>query len=331
MRSYIEQHQILFVFFASVAAIVAWYFRYLIALAFASYIIATGMQVVVLWLQGKGLPRWGAIVVAYFTLALFLLVAVIFVTTSLAGNLNSFVSEFPSVIERVSKFIEGTGIPTINVSDLFDDARQVLMQGVTSGASALFGVLLAFVASVYLITRWDAIHTGLVMMFGSRYVDDMKAFFNRTQNALGHWIIGQLSLSLIVGTLTFIGLTILGIPFAAVLAVFTGFLEIVPNIGPIVAAVPAILVGLSVSSTDALLVTGLYVLVQQLENNLITPLIMKRAVHVDPLLVIFGTLAGLTVAGVVGALLSVPLIKVAQIAWATFIVNDSAAGEEPAR
>ncbi len=124
---------------------------------------------------------------------------------------------------------------------------------------------------------------------------------------------GQIVLSLIIGLGSFIALTILQIPYALPLAILTGFMEVVPVIGPIISAIPAILLGYLVSPILALWVALAYFIIQQLENHLIVPQVMKHAVGLNPLVVILAVAVGGRLLGISGALLAVPITVVIQI------------------
>ena len=118
----------------------------------------------------------------------------------------------------------------------------------------------------------------------------------------------------IIGVLTYLGLIALGIPYALPLAIFAGILEIVPGIGPIVSSIPAILLGFTVSPVMAAAVAALYFLIQQLENNLIVPNIMRRVAGVNPLVTMVSIAIGLKLAGVLGAILAVPIVILFHVA-----------------
>ena len=136
---------------------------------------------------------------------------------------------------------------------------------------------------------------------------------NRIQIKMGGWLRGQLILMLIVGTLSFIGLTILGVPYALVLAVFAGLAEFVPFLGPIIAAVPAVFFAFSDSPWKAVGVIIFYTVLQQLENQVIVPKVMQKAVGLNPIVVITVMLVGAKVAGLMGILLAVPATTIAWI------------------
>ena len=127
---------------------------------------------------------------------------------------------------------------------------------------------------------------------------------------MGSWVRGELTLMLAVGIFTYIGLSILGVEIALPLAILAGILEIVPNIGPIISAVPAVLVALTIHPLTALATASLYFLVQLAENNFLVPKIMQKAVGVNPLISILGLMIGFRLAGPAGAILALPSIIV---------------------
>ena len=127
------------------------------------------------------------------------------------------------------------------------------------------------------------------------------------------WLRGQLILVLIIGALSFIGLTILQVKYALVLAMIAGISELIPYVGPIIGAIPAVFLASSQSLFKAGLVIILYVVIQQLENQIIVPKVMQRSVGLSPLVIIIVMLIGARLAGVVGLLLAVPTATIATI------------------
>jgi predicted PurR-regulated permease PerM len=138
-----------------------------------------------------------------------------------------------------------------------------------------------------------------------KYVSDI---ISKIQHRLGYWLRGQLLLSLIIFCLTYIGLTILGVKYALILALIAGIFEIVPFLGPIISAIPGIFFAFTIQGFGtAIWVVLLYFIIQQLENNLIVPKVMGKSTGLNPLVVILAILVGARLGGIVGALLAVPV------------------------
>ncbi|MBI2420934.1 MAG: AI-2E family transporter, partial [Candidatus Levybacteria bacterium] len=131
----------------------------------------------------------------------------------------------------------------------------------------------------------------------------------------GAWLRGQVFLSFVIGFITWISLTVVGIEYALPLALLAGMLEVIPTLGPIIAAVPAVIVAFAVSPATAALVTVVYVIIQLAENNILVPKIMQKAVGLNPVAIIVAILIGGKVLGILGALLSIPFLSVLIIVY----------------
>ncbi len=173
-------------------------------------------------------------------------------------------------------------------------------------------IIFLLVLTFYLILERESLKSRSAALFVGRE-ERMKRLMIQIEEKLGSWFRGQLFLSLVIGVITYIGLIILGIPYALPLAVIAGILEIVPVIGPIISAIPAILISLTISPILSVGVAAMYFVIQQLENHLIVPQVMKRAVGLNPLVVILAIAIGSRLLGFAGALLAVPIAVVLQI------------------
>jgi predicted PurR-regulated permease PerM len=143
--------------------------------------------------------------------------------------------------------------------------------------------------------------------------------WKRAQKKIGLWMQGQILLSVIVGLLVYLGLLIIGIPYALLLSVFTAIAEIIPIFGSLLAGAVAAMVGYSGGGVPlAAIVVGLYIVMNQFESNLIYPLIVKKVIGIPPLLVIVALIAGYTLAGFLGVVLSVPIAAVVLEALSDF-------------
>lgn len=152
------------------------------------------------------------------------------------------------------------------------------------------------------------------------YRPEIAILLHRLNKTWRAYLRGQLYLMIIIGALTWLGATAIGLPGAFALAVIAGVLELIPNLGPFLAAIPAVIVALIQGSTYlpvnnlvfALIVIGLYVLIQQIENSFLVPRILGEAVDLHPLVVLIGVIVGTSVAGILGALLAAPVIASAR-------------------
>jgi len=186
-----------------------------------------------------------------------------------------------------------------------------------SAVANIFGGILSFILIVVFSFYFTVIRNGiddfLSVITPHKYQKYILDLGDRSRNKIGLWMQGQLLLAVIVGVLVFLGLTILGVKHALLLAVVAAMFEIIPVFGPILAAVPAVALSfLDGGLTLGLLVIALYVIVQQFESHLIHPLVVTRVVGVPPLLVILSIIVGAQLAGFLGILLSVPIAATIQ-------------------
>ena len=180
--------------------------------------------------------------------------------------------------------------------------RQVL--GLLSG---LLDVLMILLLALYITTDGPRIGRYLRTFLPPDRHEQAARITSRIFVRLGGWVSGQILLCVTIGLVSWVGLTIIGVPYAVVLALIAGILEAVPNVGPIIAAVPAVLVALLYSPWQGLAVLILYILIQQLENYILVPRIMSRAVELHPLAVLLALMVGSELMGVLGAVLAVPV------------------------
>lgn len=188
-----------------------------------------------------------------------------------------------------------------------------LAGSVVTGAAAL---ILTLLYSIYFSLDTNKLGPRFLRVVPEAYRPEIATLMNRLSATWRAYFRGQFILMFTVGMITLIGNTALGLPGAFSLAVIAGLLELVPNFGPFLAAVPAVMVALLQGSTYwgvnhfifALVVIGFYVLVQQVENNFIVPRVLGEAVELHPLVIMGGVVIGASVAGVVGALLAAPVI-----------------------
>ena len=190
----------------------------------------------------------------------------------------------------------------------------------TNIAGAVFTSILTFfvtlLSSIYMTVDAPKFTQRLLNIVPAPYRSEIAILLKRLNQTWRAYLRGQLYLMVIIGVLTWLGATAIGLPGAFALAVIAGVLELIPNLGPFLAAVPAVVVALIQGSTYlpvnnlvfALIVIGLYVLIQQIENTFLVPRILGEAVDLHPLVVLIGVIVGTNVAGILGALLAAPVI-----------------------
>ena len=225
-------------------------------------------------------------------------------------GLNDYIKEINFSLQEASQLVQQMG-----------QSVGVAFNIVTSAFNGLFTVVTLFMVSFYLMLEREDLHKKMSWFTSDKkIIERVEIFINQAEEQLGGWVRGQLLLMLTIGIVTFIGLTVLRIPYALPLALAAGLLEILPNLGPTLAAIPAIAIAyISFGPVSALLALIFYVIVQQLENNLLVPKIMAANAHVNPLVAIVTILIGVEIGGVVGAFLAIPIYIVIRLIYSTFL------------
>ncbi len=288
----------------------------ILIIIFISFIIMAALSPFSDFLIRKRIPRILSVLIPY-TITIAILVLLIFpLIPFFISQIQLLFNNFPKYIDQVARTfnlqIDASGIKNVFESDINALSKNVL--SVTGQIfSGFFSTLTVFVISFYLMLQREMLRKQLISLWPKKYQESALRTMTQIENKIGWWLRGQLVLSFSIGFCTWLGLTLLGLPFALPLGLLAGILEIVPTIGPIVSAVPAIIVALTISPGLAISVVIFYILLQMLENNLLVPKIMQKAVGLNPIVVIVGVLIGSKFLGIPGALLAVPFIAMTLI------------------
>lgn len=191
-----------------------------------------------------------------------------------------------------------------------------------SVVSNLVSVLTVMVFAFYMLLSRGQLDGQLENFFGEGRRKQIAEIITELELRLGGWARGQLTLMLIIGVTTFIGLTILGIPYALPLAILAGILEMIPYLGPVVAAVPSILIGFGISPVAGLGVLIMAFLIQQLENYVLVPKVMEKSVGVSPIITLIALAVGARLAGITGMIISIPLVITLQVVLKKYLIRD---------
>ncbi len=304
-------HRTVIFIFAFVAGV--WFLmqiRDILYLLFIAFLLMTAIRPLVEWLAARRVPRFLAILLIYIFIFGFVGVSFGSAVPSLIAESNRLVNVLPTFVTRFLPYINvDVQSFTQQIAPLGENLFRVTL-GIFSNIVSLFTVLVF--AFYFLIERRNA-EAILTDTMGKEAAKWVIEIIKEVEIRLGAWVRGQLLLMTIVGVLVYIGLTILRVEYALPLAILSGILEILPIIGPNVAAIPGILVALTVSPLLAVSVAALYFLVQQVENNIIVPQVMKRSVGFSPLVTIVALMVGGRLAGVAGAALAVPAVLTFQV------------------
>ena len=300
--------------------------RQILVFVFFSIILLSALLKPVEWLNVRRIPRVLSILFVYIILIAVISFIVGIIIPPLISQTSDFISKLPQIISKINDFLVFYQIPVQNLSDILTRQIQAVIGNLISISTAIFSsiflLITIFVFTFYLLLEHKSAIKFIASPFSGKQEKKVSSTISKVEAGLGSWVRGQIALSFIVGILIFIGLTILQIPFALPLALVAGLLEIVPIVGPIVSSIPAILVGLTISPLIGLAIAALFFIVQQLENHLIVPVVMSKAVGLQPPVVILALLIGAKLAGIGGAVLAVPTVVVARIIFREFLEED---------
>ena len=197
---------------------------------------------------------------------------------------------------------------------------QALKIGISIFSNVL-GVLTVLILAFYLLLTRDKLDEALGFFFGDDRRKEAIKLVDVLEQKLGGWARGELALMVLVGVSTYFGLILLGIPFALPLALLAGLLEIVPYVGPIISAIPSVIIGLGISPIIGLATAALYFLIQQVENYVFVPKVMEKSVGVSPIITLLALAVGFRLAGVVGIVMSVPVVISIQVIVARYLLT----------
>ena len=272
---------------------------------FVAFILMSAFKPMANSLEKRGVPRIIGIFAIYLLIILFLVLVGGTLIPPLVVQTGHLVERLPSLLEHIIPFIQvDVQLLTSQVAPIGENLIRVTV-GLFNNIFALFTV---FVISFYLLLERSNLRTFLDNFLGKEIADKIVVIISKVEERLGAWVRGQVALIITIGVFTFVGLFFLGIPYALPLAIFAGFMEVIPTVGPIISAVPAILVAFTISPLFALFAAGLYLVVQQLENHIVVPYVMRKAVGLPPLVTIIAILIGARLSGIGGAILAVPVV-----------------------
>lgn len=315
-----------------VVGVLLWYASNVLMLIFSGILLAVLFSSAATWLsQWSHLPRWLALgLVLFFVIAL-IACAVWLLAPRINEQGPQLMESLSRAVDRVREFLSNNlpkgvveAVPgagggsasgpegdTALIGTLLSRARDV----VTGVFGVVANTVIVLFISVYLAAQPHVYINGFVKLFPKRRRERVCEVLHTTGDMLGRWLLGQLMLMLIVGTLTAVSLLLLGVPLALVIGLIAGAFEFIPYLGPILAGVLAVLVAFSQDTTLALYVLVVFVGIQVIEGNILQPLIARRMVSLPPALTISVQVMFALPFGLLGLALATPLAATA----ATFI------------
>lgn len=323
----------------------AWAAGAVLVLMFVAVILAAGLQPIVSWLRGYlRIGRGAAILLVYgMFLAIVIGFALVVVPAAVdqigdaVGALPPFLEQArdwagtlrPAIVARTVTSVITVAARSLPQTDVPPAGEEVVAVGISIAAAVMS--ILTLLTVVYF---WLTEHARLQRYALAFVPPDRRArardVWNTAETRLGRWVRGQLILMATIGIGTAVAYTLLGVPSALLLGLITALAEAIPIIGPLLGAIPAVIVALTVSPQLALAVVGVYVVLQLIEGNVLVPIVMRNTVGISPFLVLFSVLAGAAAGGFVGALLAVPIAATVEVLIEGLQAREVPVAQDPA-
>lgn len=307
-----------------------WQMRSVVILLFGSILFAVILRIIANPIQSRfRLPDSLALFIAVLIVFGILALAIFLFGAEVVRQASVISDAIPAAWESIQQRLAAWGMrePLAEIEEQFRSNSGGVLSSLGSLAmsigNALADTILLLVGGIFLAARPDLYRTGLIKLVPEEGRGRTAQALNDVWNGLRLWLAGRLAAMVLVGLLTGTGLWLLDVPAALTLGLVAGLLEFIPFIGPVLAAIPAILLALLIDPITALWVAGLYLFVQQMEGNVISPIVQHHAVDLPPALLLFSLVAAGLVFGVLGVLLAEPLTVVLFVLVKRLYVRDT--------
>ncbi len=280
----------------------------ILILVYISFLIAIAINPLINWCESKKISRSTSSILIIFSLFITIGYLISFIIKPLLSQTQNFLTRFPEIVERASSY--NLHLESLSPHALiFSDHVFKIAIGTVTGVVMTFTT---FVISYYILQTRPKLKVSLKSIFGDKF----QLYYNiliQLEEKIGSWVRGSLILMLFVGVLSFAGYALIGLPYAVALGVIAGLFEIIPNIGPTITLIFAVLVGLATSPTHGLASLIVSLLVQQIENTFLVPKIMQKTTGLHPIVTIISLLIGFRLGGATLAILSLPITLSLQV------------------
>jgi len=305
---------------------ILWMARPVLLLIFIAAVVAAGIspavqRVRVRWrlLFHKNLARGTAVLIVYLPFLCVAVALLVFMVPRLVVDMRSLSAQIPQLIEKnvltpLEHYVPMSGVRDFLRGGLALPRARVVLY-VKSAATAVVSFIAVLFMVGYMLIDTHRLRNLILLFYPPEVRAERRATMTRIARRMSSWLAGQLILSAIIGISTFIGLMILRVPYALPLAIFATFGEMVPVIGPILGAAPALAIAVLQSRWQFWSVLLMAVLLQKLENFFIAPRVMSQKVEISPLAVFIAFMLGAAVLGIVGAIMAIPIAAIAQVAF----------------
>lgn len=317
---------------AIIAAVFLFLMHKLLLAIFAAFVISTVTNPLVDWTESKKIPRTIATIFIFLIILIFLGLTFSWIVPALASEIGNLALHFPQFLENnivkypfldqyglrgnIHSFISG-------IAKLLKDQAPDIVLSTVFYLGNIFYVFVALTISFYLTDEKSLVKKYLRKIIHESHHKDLAEVLDEIEFKMGRWFMGQIILSIISGAAIFLGLTILGVPFALPLAVLAAILRFIPYLGGIISDSAGILIAFLSSPWLGIMAFIMYYLIQQIESYFVIPLVMRKTVGLNPIIVIIAVIVGGQLGGITGALFAIPITIVIVILAKKFILGES--------
>lgn len=306
-----------------------------IVFVFFGFVLMASARPVVNWLKKKGFSKGLAITLPYLGLLIGLMGIIVLISVPLVNQMTELARTLPEWVESALVSIEdfsigGYSVDVDTISTYITDFIKGFptadnVKNVATFLSDFFGfgafLITSIIFSIYLVSEHDTLaDIAFIRIVSTEKRDRVKQLVSDVEGKLGSWVLGQGVVSTSVMLFTWVLLSVLEVPFALPLAIFTGFINVIPNLGSTISGtIMALITLITVNPISAVIVGGSFVIYQLIENSLIVPKVMGNAVGLKPIFVMLGVIVFITFFGVIGGFVAVPLMVIAKILYEFYI------------
>ena len=316
-------------------------FNQVIFILFIAVVIGTVIRPTVAWLHQRGLPRIAGIILVYFLLFILLAGFVLLLSPLIVEQSTTIAAAGPGyyqslrewmvhysnpLIVRLSDFLPAT-LQNLNTGTTQQTGEYVISSAgqmlgyVTAAAQFIFTAIVVLMLAFYWTLDGNRTIQSFLLLLPQDRRENISELISAMETKVGYYIAGQGILCLVIGIMALVAYSLIGLPNALVLALVAGALEAVPMIGPLLGAVPAALVALSLGPDKLIWVIVATVVIQQLENSLLVPRVMSKAVGVNPFVTLLAIFAFSSFFGIAGALMAIPMAAIIQLVLNHFVFH----------
>src|SRR3990172_9245445 len=277
---------------------------------------------IVIKLSKLKLPRSVSVIIVYIIIFALIGAVIGMMLPPTVEQTANFAKTLPSYLERIGASNVITDEINRQVAGALSAVPSFFIKtsiSIFSNVWALFSVL---ILAFYMLIARDKLDDQIASLFGAEKKKSATELLNDIETGLGGWMRAQFTLMFLIGVISYIGLFLLGIPFALPLAIFAGIMEIVPIIGPVISAIPVVIIAFGISPLMGTIALLFVILIQMVENYFFVPKVFERSVGVSPIVTLILIAIGSKMAGIMGVFLSIPIFLLVQLLYKKYFILD---------